>query len=280
MRNIWIVFCIFAALNGPMMASAVKEKPKNFQGWKKELLGNLNFTQNSFDNWAQGGENSWSWQVEMNAKAEYKTKRFNWSNSGKFSYGRSKVSGADSRKAADEIKIESVFTQKMGIYVNPYASFSGLTQSSRGYKYTSDTSKKAISDFFDPAYFVQSFGLGYEYNDLFKIRLGGSIKETITNRFAEMYAEGQNFRVEFGSELVSDVRYKINSTMKYTSKLELFSNLTRFEAIDVNWDHLISAKVAEFVQVSFNFNLFYDRDVTAKRQFKQTLAAGLRYNFY
>ncbi len=34
------------------------EKAEPEYGWKKELIGNLNFTQNNFDNWSQGGENS------------------------------------------------------------------------------------------------------------------------------------------------------------------------------------------------------------------------------
>jgi hypothetical protein len=59
----------------------------------------------------------------------------------------------------------------------------------------------------------------------------------------------------------------------------MFSNLEAINEVDVNWDNLISAKVSEYINVSFNLNLFYDRDISLSRQLKQTLAVGLTYSF-
>jgi len=152
-------------------------------GWKKEMIGNLNFTQNNFDNWRQGGENSWSWQTDLNGKFVNDQEAFTWSNAGKLSYGQTKVGDNSARKSADEIKLESVFTYKLNVYVNPFISVTGLTQLTAGYKY-SDTSKVKISNFMDPGYFTQSIGFGYQPNQLIKTRIGAAIKETFTTNYS------------------------------------------------------------------------------------------------
>lgn len=268
------LFIIFLA-SGMLRA----EEKKEVIGWQKSLVGNLNFTQSQFDNWEQGGENSWSWQLDIDGKFDYNQPAFKWANSGKLSFGKARVAGARARKAADEIKFESVYSRKLGLYVNPYVAATGITQFTTGYKYASDTSKQSISDYFDPAYFTQSFGVGYDPNDFFKIRIGASIKETIADRYANMYSKGEEFRVEYGAELVSDGKVQLNSIMLYNTKLALFSSLKRIDEVDVNWEHTISAQVAKYLNVNFNFRLYYDKDVSLQRQIKQTLAVGLTYSF-
>jgi hypothetical protein len=51
-----------------------------------------------------------------------------------------------------------------------------------------------------------------------------------------------------------------------------------FEEIDVRWDNLFSAEIAKYLAVSFNFQIFYDRDISIKRQLKQTLSVGFKYS--
>ena len=36
-----------------------EEKKKPEYGWQNSVVANLSITQNQFDNWSQGGENSW-----------------------------------------------------------------------------------------------------------------------------------------------------------------------------------------------------------------------------
>ena len=273
---------IFTLLSTLTVFGQETEKKKPVYGWKKEMVGNLNFTQNKFDNWSQGGEDAWSWQLDINAKFENDQERFNWSNTGKFSFGQSKIGNADSRKSADEIKLESVYTYKFGKEINPYVAVTGRTQISRGYKYT-DTSKVAISNFLDPGYFTQSAGVGYKPNEIIKTRIGAALKQTVADKypFADDPATKrvENSRVEFGAESVTDLAYKVSENIIFKSKLEMFSNFEAINEVDVNWDNLISAKVSEYINVSFNLNLFYDRDISLSRQLKQTLAVGLTYSF-
>ena len=274
-----LVFILMLGIN--LVAQETEEKKPEY-GWKKEMVGNLNFTQNKFDNWSQGGEDSWSWQLDINAKFENDQKSYNWSNTGKFSFGQTQIGDADSRKAADEIKLETVYTYKMGDLINPYAAATGKTQISKGYFYTA-TVDSVISDLLDPGYFTQSVGIGYKPNEIIKTRLGAALKETVADKYPfaddpETPDKIEKTRTEVGAESVTDLEYKVSDNILFKSKLEMFSNLEGLNQIDVNWDNLITAKVSEYINVSFNLSLFYDRDISKSRQLKQTLAVGLSYS--
>lgn len=170
------------------------------------------------------------------------------------------------------------------MYINPYFALKGQTQFTTGYAYT-DTSKKAISDFFDPAYFTQSLGLGYSPRKEFKARLGFAMKETFTRNYPVPYADNpdtpkiEKTKIEAGMDLVVEFKRKLSQNILLTSKLDSFSNFKRFDTIDFNWDNLFSAKVSKYLGVSYNFTLFYDKDQSSKRQVKQILALTLTFSF-
>jgi hypothetical protein len=170
----------------------------------------------------------------------------------------------------------------MMMYVNPYVAATGLTQLTKGYTY-SEAGKTAVSNLLDPGYFTQSFGFGYQKGSVFKSRIGASAKETITSDFPAPYADDpetakiEKTKVEFGAESVTDLQVKLHENISLTSKLGLFSALSGFDEIDVDWDNLVTAKVTKYINVNFNFKLFYDKDLSSKRQIKQTLAIGLSY---
>ncbi len=270
-----IVLALLAATL--LFAQEEKEKPKF--GWQKEMAGNLNVTQNTFDNWQQGGENSWAWQLNINGKFVNNQERYEWSNSFKVAYGKTKVGDASSKKSTDEIRVESVFTYKMGIYVNPFIAVTGLTQFTKGYDYT-DNGPVVISEFMDPGYFTQTVGIGYAPNNHIKTRLGAALKETITKKFEDRYGQGEETRVEYGASSVTDLSFKFAENILYTGKIELFSNLKRFNEIDVNWDNLLASKITKYLSVNFNVKIFYDRDISKKRQLQEVLAVGLTYTFF
>lgn len=259
------------------------EKPK--YGWQKVMVGNLNLTQTTFDNWVQGGENTFTWQLSVNFKFVNDQEKYNWANAGKFAYGSSKIGDQGSRKSTDEIKLESVYTRKLGIFVNPYVGATGETQFAAGYNYTTDP-KIQISAFFDPAYFRESLGIGYSRGELIKTRLGVAFKQTITSDYPIPYADDpettdkvEKTKSEIGAESVSDLSWKVAENSLLTSKLELFSNLNAFNEIDVNWDNIFSTKISKYFNINFNFKLLYDRDISKKRQIKQAFAFGITYTF-
>ena len=69
----------------------------------------------------------------------------------------------------------------------------------------------------------------------------------------------------------------LSENLLFTSKLELFPNLEASNEIDVAWDNLLAAKVQECVTVNLSVKILYDRDVSKKRQLRQSLAIGLTY---
>lgn len=277
------LFLSIIFLTGTRLFAQEKEQPQ--YGWEKEVVGGINLSQASFDNWTQGGENSLVWQVNLNGKFVNNQEKMNWSNTGKFTFGRTKVGKQDSRKSIDEIKLESVFTYKISSVVNPYLAATGETQSATGYRYDG-ASKVAVSGFFDPAYLTQSVGAGYAYGERFKTRLGAAAKQTITSNYPVPYADDpatvvvEKTKSEFGMESVSDLNLKLNETTLLTSKLELFSNLAAFDQIDVRWDNIVTAKISKYINVNFNVKLFYDKDISTKRQLKQALAVGFTYSLF
>ncbi|MEE9169546.1 MAG: DUF3078 domain-containing protein, partial [bacterium] len=209
--------------------------------------------------------------------------KFNWATSGKFAFGKTKLGDSGFRKSIDEIKLESVLIYKLSTLINPYAAVTALTQFADGFQYPDDDTKVKVSTFLDPGYFTQSAGLGIEPTEGFKTRLGASIKETVTSDFPRPYADDpetdeiEKTRTEVGMESITDFSRSLGENMVLTCKLELFSNVKAFDEIDVNWDNLFTAKISKYVNVNFNFRLFYDRNISAKRQISQSLALGLTY---
>ncbi len=253
-------------------------------GWKNELIGNLNLTQASFDNWEQGGENTLAWQITLNINFSLDQEKYNWSNSGKFSLGFAKVGDSGSRKSADEIKLESVYTRKLNKSLNPFVAVTAKTQFAAGFDYDSDTKSK-VSRFMDPGYFTQSAGVGYSPHENLKSRLGATIKETITSDFPKPFADNpstiktEKTKVEPGISSITEYKKKFEENIIFASKLDLFSDLEAFDRIDVLWENNLILKFSNYINVSVNVDLFYDKDISDRRQIKQVLAIGLTYTF-
>lgn len=287
MRRIFPVFvlitCLFSML--PELSAQTAARQDTSYGWQKEFVGGLNISQTSFDNWTQGGENSLAWQLTLDAQFANDQERTNWSNTGKFAIGETKVGDQDSRKSIDEIKLESVLSYKMDFHIDPYIAATLETQSTKGYLYDGDV-RTEVSDFFDPAYLTQGVGLGYSPSDIFKTRVGFALQETITRNHPIPYADDpdtpeiEKTKTEAGLESASDFKKKINGTTLLTSKLELFSNLKAFNQIDVRWDSKLTAKISKYINFNLNVKIFYDRDISKKRQIKQALALGFSYTFF
>ena len=280
-----VIFGVVAFVLVPAVFSQekeAKEEPK--YGWQKEMVGNLNLTQTKFDNWAQGGEDAFAWQINLNLKFVNDQEKWTWSNMGKFSFGSTKMGDQESRKSIDEIKFESVYTYKLAELLNPFVAANGLTQFAPGYNYETE-SKTKISTFMDPGYFRESLGLGYKPNDIFQTRLGASMKQTITRNYPSPYADDPNTteiektKNEIGAESVSDVSWKISDNTIFKSKLELFTTFSAFDETDVNWDNDFTTKISKYFNINFNFKLFYDKDISPKRQIKQFLGIGITYTF-
>ena len=272
-----LVLCLTLAITFTVAGAEEDQE----SGWKNELVLNFNLTQASFDNWVQGGENTLGWQAGLNGKFTHLGAAHEWANTAKLAYGMQKVGDEEARKSVDEMKLETVYTYKAGFFVDPYAAATAQTQFSNGYRYD-DSGKTPVSGFLDPGYFTQSVGVSRSYGDIFQSRLGLAAKETVADKYPyaddpETVDKIEDTKVEVGMESVTDLSLTLSEDLIFTSNLELFSNLEASNEIDVSWDNLLAAKVQEYVTVSLNVKVFYDRDISKKRQIKQSLAVGLTY---
>jgi len=280
---ICIVFLSSSVLAQEKKEKKPKEEPK--YGWHKEMVGAVNLTQTNFSNWTQGGENSFAWQLNLNFRFENDRKKTNWANSGKFTYGATKIGDQDFRKSNDEIKLESVLIYKLNTHVNPFFAVTGETQFAPGYDYDLEP-KTQISAFMDPGYFRESIGVGFAPNKIIKTRFGFALKQTFTSDFPVPYADNpettdkvEKFKNEAGLESVTDVIWKVTKTTLFISKLELFYDFRALKRTDVRWDNVLTVEITKYLNVNFNFKLFYDRDISRRRQIMQSVALGLVYNF-
>lgn len=252
--------------------------------WQKEAIGSLSFSQASFDNWASGGENTLALQFDLGGKLIKTSKRYSWTNTGKMAYGNSKIGDAESKKTIDELRIESLMTYLWKYRPDPYFSIKGETQLAPGYSY-GEIDKTQVSGFLDPGYFTQSAGFIYNPMEELSIRFGAAVKETITKDYPTPYSDDteteeiETTKIELGMESVLAFLKKINESTLVSSTIDLFSNFTGLDATDVRWDTDITTKVTKYINIKFNIKLFYDRDISTKRQLNQSLLLGVSYTF-
>ena len=250
--------------------------------WQKEAVGSFSFSQAHFDNWATGGENTLALQFDLGGKLVYNSDKDVWTNTGKIAFGNSKIGEAETKKTIDELRVESILTYLWGFMANPYLALKGETQLAPGYIYD-ENSNTQVSGFLDPGYFTQSIGFQYSPTKEISIRLGAAVKETITKDFPAPYADDpeteeiETTKIEPGMEAVCSFSKKINENTLINSTIDLFNNFTSVDATDVRWDTDIRTQITKYINVKFSVKLFYDKEISTKRQLNQSLLLGVSY---
>lgn len=262
-------------------AQAGADSSKPF-GWTHNIVTGVNLTQVSFKDWAQGGENALSYTLWFAAKSVQEKEKTHWANTLKLAFGQSRLGSQGLRKTDDEIYFETLLIYKLGVYINPYAAGTFRTQFASGYKYDNLGTRTEVSKIFDPAYLTQSVGAAYQPIPEVTTRLGVAIREVLTGDFPRYADDPQTLevektKVEGGIESVTDAEWKFAENMKFTSKLALFAPFKTLDEIILRNDNTITAKVNEYVNVSFNVQFIHDVTVTRRTQVKEVLAIGISY---
>jgi len=189
--------------------------------WTHGLLTGLTATQVSFTDWAQGGQNAFSWTTTLTGKHDWEEGVYDWGNSYKLAYGQAEIGGAGIRKTDDKIDLESILSYKMGRHIDPYVAVTFKSQFTKGYIYRS-AGDSLVSDLSDPAYITQSAGFGFRPIPQVKTRAGAALREVITSRYTQ-YADDpktpavEKTRVEGGLESVTSVEWKFAENMVFSS---------------------------------------------------------------
>jgi hypothetical protein len=248
------------------------------------MILSANITQISFTDWSQGGENALAYALFLEGKSAYTKDVIEWVNEYRFGYGQAKLGTQGIRKTDDMIDLGSVITYKIGTIINPYASVSLKTQFTEGVTYDATGHAVPVSNFFDPAYIIQSVGFGYQPVPEVKTRLGAALRETIAKTFASKYSddltttsEVEKLRVEIGAESVTEVGWTVMENVVLNAKLEIFAPVMHLDRTSVRSDITLSAKVNKFLSMNLNICLINDPQVQARTQIKQALALGFNF---
>lgn len=276
-----IPICILMLCSTAALAFS-QAKPDSLGPWNHRVVGTVTFTQVSYSNWAQGGQNALAYAATLDGRTEHSTGKTNWATTYKFAYGQTSLGDQGVRKTDDKIDLQSVFTYKYGTFVNPYVSATLKTQFAEGLKYDKDGAGTVVSAFFDPAYLTQAAGVGYQPAEVLKIRVGAALREIITSRFRgdsddPATTRIENVKIEGGLEWVTELAWNIDDNALLTSKLELFSPIKKANQVVVRGDNTLAVKVGKFITVNLNVQFINEQPVTPRTQVKQALAVGLSY---
>ncbi|MCR4417743.1 MAG: DUF3078 domain-containing protein [Ignavibacteria bacterium] len=243
----------------------------------------INISQIAFTNWAQGGENSFTWTLLGNLIVSTKSEKWTTKNTFKFAFGRTKLGTQDFRTNDNEFFIETVISKNIGWAVDPFISNSIRSPITTGYSYKTKTPER-IADFFDPGYVTQTLGFTYDKVKGIKTRLGIALQEVFTNRqrkFSDNPAtkdKVEAFKLETGIENVTSSEFKLMENINYKGSLRLFSRFENMKYWDIRWDNLIVAKVNDYINVNLNVLVVYERKQTLRTQVKEAIQLGLIYN--
>ena len=263
--------------------------------WTHEGLTGLNFSQTSFTNWSEGGENSMAGNVYFNGTLNYKEGKNAWDNSLSANYGMNYTDATDWRKNIDNLNLSSKFGRQITEHLYYAALFDFKTRMGYGYQYT-DSSKEVISKFLTPGYLNLSVGIDYKPNDhisLYYSPVAGKMTLTNDTLFSTRYGvdAGKKSRFELGSTFKGTVSYNLfEDKLTIKSVLDLFTAYNEsFGNVDVNWDVLIGYNLTSLLTLTFQSTLKYDDDIKfidadggihgARTQFKEILGVGLSYKF-
>ncbi len=267
------------------LAQQSSPPPPEF-GWKHGLVSSLTLSQIAFTDWAQGGENALAYTFTVDGKSNSDREFSNWTTLYKFAFGQTRLGNQGLRKTDDIIDFSTVFTYKLGSYVNPYLSASLKTQFAPGYTYPRQDSSVQQSAFFDPAFLIQTIGAGYQPIKEIKTRLGVGIREVITNTYNQYTDdpattnEVEKTTVNGGIESVTDVDWQIDENIKFTTTLEFFAPIKHFDEFVIRDNSTLTTKVSKYIIAVFSVQLINESRVSPRTQVKETIAMGLSYTIF
>jgi hypothetical protein len=270
--------------------------------WKYSGTASLNFSQLALTNWAAGGENSLAGNALLQLSGDYDDGKLSWDNDLLLGIGLIRQGDDPARKSDDRIDLSSTF----GYRASGKWLYSGLlgfrTQFLEGYDRPGETDRVKISNWMAPGYLNLSLGMDYRPCDAFAMLVApvaGKITFVLDDDLSAAGSFGlerdKKIRGEFGGYVKLSYKNEILKNVMLDTKVDLFSNyLDEPQAIDVNWDLLLTLTVNEYLSAKLVTQLIYDKDIKfgidtngdgmidifePRVQFKELFGVGLAFNF-
>lgn len=289
-----LTICLIAFANADD-AVTTDTTATNKNAWKLSLDANLSATQASYsDNWAGGELGSFNWTFTSNSSAEKQlSNTLNLRTALKLSFGQTytqlRLDDGSAHwqrpvKSTDLIDLESVMRFTLHGFVDPY--FAGRFESE-----FYDGSVRTLKRYLSPAKITESVGMlrVFAQDDkklVLKSRLGVALRQIATKEITDLANGLTDWHTtnDGGIESVTDLDAKLNDKLKYVSKLSLYRALyfsqsesvlnDDWKALDVNWEHIISAQLAKYLQMTMFVQFLYDKETDSGVRIKETLGLG------
>ena len=194
------------------------------------------------------------------------------------------------RKSDDLIRLASELQyQGEGFFAsfNPTIATELRTQFAAGYNYKKNPFEDGrplpvkVSDFFAPAIFNQAIGLTYDPAPWFTQRFGLGAKETVVmiEAFRPLYSlePDEAVELEIGLESHTELDRELFENVQFQSTLGLFAAFNKPDLPDLLWENLVTMKVNAWLNVTFEADVLYDRDISELLQAKELLSVGFSF---
>lgn len=273
---------------------------KDTSYWQRSFSGGINFNQASFSNWSGGGANSLALGSVIDARALYVKDKWSWDNTADLQLGYVTQRGS-TRKAADQIFLNSVAGYKVGAHTDEFLSGTFNSFFAPGYRYDAiqptDTQLK-VSNFFAPAQLTLAWGVAYKPTEWFSVRVSpfaprltfvtdNSVRVRQVNGVYQYDPTATVYGVDAGKtvrqewlafQLQATVTRNLSENVSLNARYQLYANYKTLDAIDHRLDLVLTAKVSRYLSTTLGVILLYDKDFIDALQVQQSLAIGLSYN--
>ncbi|MEM8560257.1 MAG: DUF3078 domain-containing protein [Bacteroidota bacterium] len=295
-RTTLLALLLAALLPLTAFAQEEDEPLTEADGWQSSLVGTLAGSQAAYDNWAEGGINSIAFTAQADGLFQRVNGAFLQVHEFRGAFGQVKQDDVDWRKAVDQLRYAfNLQYQGTGDW-QPTFVFEARSQFAPGIVFdaapadfpillagqTENVAELKTSDFLSPAYLTQALGVTYDRGAWYRARLGLGLRQTIVaiERLQPVYGNdpGSAVRLEAGVDALLQARRQIAENVLLTSRLSAFYSFSETDAApDFLWENAIVMKVNDFLNVTLEGALQYDRNFSEDLQLKQVLSVGVSY---
>lgn len=276
-----------------------QEEAKDPNAWDTSVEASLGLTQAAYsDNWTGGEVGSIVWTANLHATAQKQLSQILRSeNDLKLAFGQTHNQDQETKKwvspvkSTDKIRFDTVLKFTLDLWVDPYAA--GIFESQ-----FYDASLPYDKRYINPIDLTESAGVSKVLHESpeskLATRFGFGLRQKIMQEgldSAGVVIKESKTTLDGGLEWVTDWTAKLSETLNYTTKLSVFQALIYSESdelegteeedywktTDVAWENIMTARVAQIVQVSLAWELHYDKEVALGGRFKETLALGVAW---
>lgn len=301
MRKIIVGSLCMALISAPFLYAQDAATPTP-EVWKIQFETGIGLTQTSYsDSWLGGEAGSVVWMANYLGKAEKQiTPVWLSTNSLKLEFGQTHSQDeltndwAKPRKSADKIRFDGLIRLTQGWVVDPYGA---VTLESQFLDASSPINKRYIN----PIDLTESMGLArriflVENVREMTMRAGFGLKQRIIDSDDPVDPTKTISKTDNsgGFEWVTDLTIgTAKSKAGFNSKLTFFQAIINSQAddlkglpnedywktVDLNWDNILRLNFTSLLQMNLAWQLLYDKEVSLKGRFKETLSLGISYKF-